>query len=287
MSMDAYLNLSTFCRETARAWRSNHLYCLVDHAGMPGLHRELVRAGVPWTSLFAASREEAVLQAAPLLFSLDRHAKKAHGQLLTWLARRGTYTSSLLMLSSPLELEELGRRLARRMQARISESMDVLLRFFDPRVFEALMASLDKQQRDAFVGVADSWWYVDRCGNVVAQPARYDADDAFNSPLILSASQEFALVDASEVDQIATQLEGTMPDAYNIMPPPQRYAFLQRQMEAAMGDGVMGTYEVSLYCGLALLYGEDFSATTAWQNTFIKVRAGARLSDLVADETHD
>jgi hypothetical protein len=41
---------------------------------------------------------------------------------------------------------------------------------------------------------------------------------------------------------------------------------------------------VSLYCGLALLYGEDFSATTAWQNTFTKVRAGGRLSDLVAEE---
>jgi hypothetical protein len=284
MSMGDYLNLSTFCQETARAWRSNHLYCLVDHAGMPGLHRELVRAGVPWTSLFAASREEAVLQAAPLLFSLDTHARRTHAQLLTWLAQRGTYTSSLLMLSSPLELEELGSRLARRMQARISENMDVLLRFFDPRVFEALMASLDKQQQDAFVGVADSWWYVDRCGNVVAQPARYDAGDIFNSPLILSASQEFALVDASEVDQIAAQLEATMPDAYNIMGAPQRYAFLQRQMESAMGDGIVGTYEVSLYCGLALLYGEDFSATTAWQNTFTKVRAGGRLSDLVAEE---
>lgn len=284
MSMSDYLNLSTFFQEAARAWHSNHLYCLVDHAGMPGLHRELVRAGVPWTSLFAASREEAILQAAPLLFSLDRHARRTHGQLLTWLSRRGTYTSSLLMLSSPLELEELRRRLARRMQARISENMDVLLRFFDPRVFEALMATLDKQQRDAFVGVADSWWYIDRCGKVVAQPARCDAGDVFNSPLILSASQEFALVDASEVDQIAAQLEATMPDAYNMMDAPQRYAFLRRQMEAATGDGIMGTYEVSLYCGLALLYGEDFSATSEWQNTFTKVRAGGRLSDLVAEE---
>jgi hypothetical protein len=34
--------------------------------------------------------------------------------------------------------------------------MDVSLRFFDPCVFEALMASRNEQQRDAFVGVADN-----------------------------------------------------------------------------------------------------------------------------------
>jgi hypothetical protein len=282
--MGDYLNLTTFCQEAARAFRFNHVYCLVDHAGMPGLHSELVRAGVPWTSLFSASREAAVLQAAPLLFSLDTRDIIVHDKFLTWLARHGTYTSSLLFLSSTLELEELGRRLARRLQARISENMDVLLRFFDPRVFEALMASLDEQQRDAFVGLADNWWYVDRRGNVVAQQARYDSCDAFDSPLILSTQQEFALIDASEVDQVAAQLEATMPDAYGMIAAPQRYAFLQRQMKAATRDGIAGTYEVSLYCGLALLYGEDFSTAAAWQHTFTKVRAGARLSDVVAEE---
>lgn len=37
-----------------------------------------------------------------------------------------------------------------------------------------------------------------------------------------------------------------------------------------------GTYEVLLYCGLTLLYGEDFSATATLQYTFTKARAGAR-----------
>jgi hypothetical protein len=53
-----------------------------------------------------------------------------------------------------------------------------------------------------------------------------------------------------------------------MMGAPQRYAFVQRHMEAAMGDGMVGTFEVSLYCGFALLYGEDFGATAAWQSTF-------------------
>jgi hypothetical protein len=175
MGMDDYIDLRSFSNEVASAFPANRLYCLVDHAGMPGLHAELMRAGVPWTSLFAASREAEALKAAPLLFPLDEEARKAHSQLLPWVARHGSFTSSMIMLSSPLALDELGRRLARRMNARISENMEVLLRYFDPRVFEALIPELEADQRDAFTGVADCWWYVDRTGNPVPQRAAYDA----------------------------------------------------------------------------------------------------------------
>jgi hypothetical protein len=281
MGMDDYIDLRSFSNEVASAFPANRLYCLVDHAGMPGLHAELMRAGVPWTSLFAASREAEALKAAPLLFPLDEEARKAHSQLLPWVARHGSFTSSMIMLSSPLALDELGRRLARRMNARISENMEVLLRYFDPRVFEALIPELEADQRDAFTGVADCWWYVDRTGNPVPQRAAYDAADSFDSPIVLSAQQEFALVDASEIDQVAAQVHSTVPDLYMPMGAPQRVAFLRRQMAAANAEGIVATHELALYCGLALMYGEDFSLESPWPEVLEQVRAGIPFSDAI------
>lgn len=281
MSMDDYIDLRSFSNEVTKGFPANHLYCLVDHAGMPGLHAELMRAGVPWTSLFSASREAEAVKAAPLLFPLDEEARKAHSQLLPWVARHGSFTSSMIMLCSPLALDELGRRLARRMNARISENMEVLLRYFDPRVFEALVPELEADQRDAFMGVADCWWYVDRTGNLAPQRAAYDAADSFDSPIVLSAQQEFALVDASEIDQVAAQVHSTVPDLYMRMGAPQRVAFLRRQMAAANAEGIVATHELALYCGLALMYGEDFSLESPWPEVLAQVRAGVPFSDAI------
>lgn len=283
MSMIDFLDLRTFCQEASGAWPENRLYGLVDHAAMPGLHAELVRAGIAWASLLADAQGDNVLQAAPLLFTIDDEADKAHGTLLPWLARHGTYTSSLLMLSSPLPLGELARRLTLRLDARISEDMDVVLRYFDPRVFEALVPALAEPERQAFLSVADCWWYVDRSGNVVQQPAAYAPAGDAEGPLLLSAAQEFALVDASEIDQVAAQLQSTMPDAWLLLGAPQRVAFLRGQMAAAAATGIDATHEIALYCGLALLYGEDFASTSPWDEIMTQVRGGTRLSDAVAE----
>ena len=282
--MNEYIDLKKFRKVATDAYPANHLYCLVDHAGMPGLHSQLMRARVPWSNLFAGSQEQAALQVAPLLFLIDDECMKEHSRLLSWVAQHGTYTSCMLLLSSPLSLNELGHRLARRVHFRISEQTDVLLRFFDPRVFEALASELAPPQRKAFLGVADCWWYINRSGDLRQQLAGYDPDDAFNTPMLLSAQQEFALVEASEVDQVAAQVQATVPDVYIRMGAPQRVSFLRRQMAAANAAGVSGTHDVALYCGLALLYGEDFALEPSWQETFTKVHGGARLSDAVAEE---
>jgi len=170
------------------------------------------------------------------------------------------------------------------MQARVSEQMNVLLRYFDPRVFEALLVQLTESQRDDFLGCADCWWYLNRSGVLVRQPATFGATEGFESPLSLSATQEFALLDASEVDQVAEQLQLTVPDLYMRMGAPQRMAFLQRQIAAATTVGIEATHEVSLYCGLALLYGEDFALASPWQEILNKVRAGNSFGDAVAAE---
>lgn len=270
MTMSDYIDLQAFCRVATEAYPSNCLFCLADHAGMPGLHPRLVQTGIAWTSLFQGSAEESALPAAPLLFPLE----PAHLHFLEWIAEHGTYTSSMLILSSPLGLDALRDRLARRMRARISDEMDVLLRFFDPRVFEALVNVLDDEQRRRLLSPADCWWYPDRSGQLLSQPSTCVTDE-FDGRLELSAAQEFALLDASEIDQVAEQLRAMLPDTYIRMNPAERIGFLRRHMAAAGNLGVVATHEVALYCGLALLHGEEFADRSPWRDILVQVGQGS------------
>ena len=266
-----YLDLSQFCDQASESYPGNRIYCLADHAGMPGLHRELVRANVAWKSLFEDSKEAAALQVAPLLFPLNTGGGHADGKLLRWVAEHGTYTSSFLLFSSPLTIDELCPALSLRTQARVSEDMDVLLRYFDPRVFEALMAVLTPSERECFLGLADCWWYPNRSGKLVRQTAKFESADTFEAPLLLSASQEFALLDMSEIDQVASQLSGLVPDQYFQLGG-GRFEFLQRHMSEARAAGIESTQEQTIYCGLALLHGDDFAATARWRTLLADVR---------------
>jgi hypothetical protein len=286
--MSSYIDLKKLYADAAISWPENPLYCLADHGGMPGLLDELKKHGVPYASLFEGSREARAMEVAPLLISLDLEARKQYSYFLQWLAEHGTYTSSILLLSSPLPLDELNRRLAQRLNARVSDDMDVMLRYFDPRTFEGLLTVLSEDQRDTFLSVADCWWYLDRCGVAVQRSAAYETKDRFEAPVVLTAEQEFALLDASEGDQVAAQLRTMMPDHYRRIPLPQQHDFITRQMLAAAASGIKTTSELALYCGLALIHGEGFAATSPWRSVLERVSSGAvSLSDAVANEEED
>ena len=282
MSMDDYIDLPTVVDAAIADYPANWLYCLADHAGVPGLHRTLVDSRLPWRSLFQGASEDAALAAAPLLFSLGGRGERVSDNLLHWLSTHGTFTSSLLLLSSPLTLDELRARLARRLHACVSEGMNVLLRFFDPRIFESLLTVLEYPQRDWFLSPADCWWYGDRYGVLQSWPSKH-GDTEINFLLRLSETQEFALLDASEIDQVAAQLRSMLPDGYAGLGIASRTAFLRRHMAEANSAGIVATHELALYCGLALLYGEDFSRTLRWQALLIKVQSGsATFAEAVA-----
>lgn len=278
--MEDYIDLAGLCAVAMGDYPGNRLYCLVDHAGMPGLHRTLLGSTSSWSSLFNGSSEEAALSAAPILFPVAGTGEPANDGLLLWIAKHGTYTSSLLLLSSPLGLDALRKRLAFRLYAQVSEEMNVLLRFFDPRVFESLLTVLEEPQRAVLLNPADCWWYCDR-GGVLRRQACIHAEADLR--LSLSAAQEFALLDASEIDQVSAQLQSMLPDAYLRIGAGSREAFFRRHMAQASAAGIAATHEVALFCGLALLHGESFMHTPYWQTVLANVRAGsASFVDAVA-----
>lgn len=128
--MEPYFDLVGFAAVATSDFPGSEVYGLADHGGMPGLDKQLARAGIAWRTLFEGSHEEGAAAVAPLLFSLSEAWADGHRRLLEWVAEHGTYTSSLLLLATPLPIDEVAARLACRLDAMLSEEMNVLLRFF-------------------------------------------------------------------------------------------------------------------------------------------------------------
>lgn len=277
-------------QQCALADQAHFLYGLADHAGMPGLAQKLNLTHAQWSSLFDGSQEGKTLSVAPLLFEIecDQHGV-TNRSLVHWLGEQGTYSSSLLLLVSPLPLQELVRRLALRLDAVLPDEMDITLRYFDPRVFEQLVQTFSTEQQLTFLSPAQRWWFVDRRGDLQAVAAKFSETDCFETPLKLNAAQESALIDASEPDQIASLLHSTVPDEYANVPRPARYDFILRHTAAARLLGVQATHELALYCTLALLHGENFANLKPWHSELQRVQTGElSLSQAVelVEQTH-
>lgn len=268
----------------AVAHSEEYFYMLADHAGIPGLHRRLTHTNINWVSLFDGTTQANALAVAPLLIRIEPNSQGLRDNaFLTWVCERGTYSSCLMLIASRLALAELAVRLTARLDAKISEDMDVLLRFFDPRVFEQLVRRLSIEQRSDFLGAGSCWWYVDRRGELQAVQSQFSDQELFQSPLVLSARQEHELVDASEVDQVEAQLRLSLPNEFSGLDPCERYNFIAAHMAAGRGFQITATRELTLYCALALLYGGDFSTRPEWSSAFDLIRNGKQdLTTLVA-----
>jgi hypothetical protein len=275
-------------RDVAATHATKHpngfVYLLIDHAGMPGLHRELHKSKVEWASLFERTTQVNALSVAPILIRIQTRSPTLRDDwLLRWVCDTGAYSSSLILIASPLSMRVLAERLTARLDAKISEDMDVLLRFFDPRVFEQLVRFLSIEQRASFLSVASAWWYVNTIGELQAVEAQFSDEDAFCPPLTLSARQEHELVAASEIDQIEEQLRRSVPNEFARLAGAERHRFLARHIDRAREFRIRSTRELVLYCALALVYGPDFSTRPEWAPKLDLIRRGKNeLSGVVA-----
>lgn len=265
-----------------------YLYALIDHSGMPGLVTQLTSAGQAWISLFHGSNEESALSVAPILVALDIQAVTTTGnQLLDWICERSTYSSSLLLLASPLRREELARRLTARLDAKLPDNVNVMLRYFDTRIFAELMSVLDDSQKTEFLSPANQWWYVDRRGTLQTLAATFAPQETFAAPLRLNSIQQNSLIDASEPDQIAELLQDAAPNEYDELPYQDRFDFIKRHAQTADGFGIKTTHEKSFYCALALMCGEDFASQPSWRNGLTEVRAGTLTLQSLAQQIEE
>jgi hypothetical protein len=209
--------------------------------------------------------------------------------LFEWIGKNGTYTSTVIMLSSPLQIEPLANRLTVRLDVKISEDMKAMLRFFDPRIFEGLMSVLSTEQVASFLAPAERWWYIDRAGKLVSVDARFNVIEELALPLVLSAKQEFDLLDSSEPDRVLASLRENAPELIQKQPLPAQYEFVVTNIQAARSAGLTSIADLVLYNIVVLIKGLDFISGETWSRLMDEIKSKsvdflAMVSSLDIDE---
>lgn len=194
-----------------------------NNCAIPAL--KMLSPEVPWFSLFSATPEENLLDQAPLLMRLDL----THWQHKAWLEELMTHCAMdarLLVVISPLPFEVLSHALQALSQIKWGGQAG-LLRYYDPRIFPLLMASiLTDDQRAEYLKVACYWGWLDRDDqpqwiegiedpqkNNIVIPAWIDLNDQ-QCELIGCISHAQQLLDGGNFNQMETSQEQRFTSLY-------------------------------------------------------------------------
>ena len=257
--MSSYIDLSRVAENFLVAHPNSNLYFLLDQGGLPGLHGELLKSRVTWVSLFEDPAEMSALAVAPILVLICATKRViASRSLLEWIAKKGAFSSSITIIASPLKINEIRKRLSARLDVRLSDNMEAMLRFFDPRVLESLIKIMPETQKSEFLGLAESWAYVDRAGNLIEISINFNAREDFLTPFVISRQQEYDLIEASEIDQVLDLLRSNFPGHLASIKESEQYAFVSSQVESARRLGCDSVLQFSIYASQMLLEGEGF-----------------------------
>lgn len=255
--MSYQLNLKRALDEMLAAEPTLNLYFLLDSGGLPGLQRQLSKSFAKWESLFDCTREQSALSSAPVLVMAGNNGQLLISRIfLDWLEKTGAYTSSVNILSSALNIAALTERLAARLHVKISGNMDAILRFFDPRILESLTKVFTSMQAEKFFSPVKSWCYVNRMGELRKIDTNFSLIENISSPLIIGQNQEFALLEASEVDQVFALLQDNFTSLLAQIPKERQYSLINENMVVARESGIDSILKFSIYIAV-LLSGKD------------------------------
>jgi uncharacterized membrane protein (UPF0136 family) len=281
--MTRFLDFRDFVEGSVAENPAANLYFLLDHGGLPGLYRQLSKTSTMWVSLFDGMAESNSLAVAPILvLAGSGGAVRLPLSLCKWISANGTYSSSVMMLSSPLEIGQLRDRLKTRLNVRLSEDMDAMLRFFDPRVFESLIGVLDVEQAMVFLSAARKWWYVDRSGTIKSVDSTFNDVTSADEALSLSASQEFALVDSCEPDQVLKGLRENASSSLEKLDLASQHEFVVANIGDAKSVGLRSLNDLILYNVAVLTVGRSPANESQWSNLMDAVKLEpSKFSELV------
>lgn len=175
------------------------------------------------------------------------------------------------MLASHFGIEQLKHKLALRLDVKISQNMDAMLRFFDPRILEQLVRVLTSEQLMMLCGPAVTWWYVDRMGMIVRIENQFHEVVSVYK-LELSEDQEYLLLSLSQPDQVAHLLRKTMPQIEAISLETS-YQIIADSIRAANKLKLDAISDLALYSAMWILRGPHFEELPYWREVLPEVRS--------------
>jgi len=264
------------------------LFVLVDTSAAPGLVSTLrdLRS-LPAVSLFDGAREAGAQEVAPVLVdlgALGTPPSYSAGTLIGWLMKHCLTTSAWLTLHSPMDLPTLVGALKRRLDVQLPDDYPALLRYFDTRVFASLMQTLSEGQRQAFLGVAARWLWLDRGGGLHSVSTTPAGTDPLLATLCLNEAQQAAMIDAAEPDAVVHQMRQAAPDLCADRTGAALHQIASQCVKVARSHGIEDTRQLALFCLVEVEQGPQFYHQAAWQEGLAQMaRSDRNFVRLVQD----
>lgn len=191
---------------------------------------------------------------------------------------------ALTFIDSQLTQSELAQRLMRRLDAKFPNGKDFLVRFYDGRVLPWLLNVLTLQQRQEYLALGDTWWFVSH--NLVWLSADLSAPDKdpFQPPLRLDDAQRRQLVDDTYPYTLIDHFVFTDRELIERIPADDTYRFIRQCTRLADQYGIRDGKRIVMVCTWALLAGEDFHLDPAWQQRLKDFAAGRRTARDIGNE---
>ncbi|CAE6837827.1 DUF4123 domain-containing protein [Paraburkholderia haematera] len=264
---------------------SCNTFALVDPAQDPRLPGVLVSEASALACLFE-DPEADVRAVAPHLIEINTADRPA---AMEWLDRHAPQVPCATLLASPLSLAELARHLAAFLEVTLPDRTQMVLAFWDPMIFAALVGMPEDQtlhvtgpvfseaQRHEFLAPISGWWYWDRSGHLrhldsSASPAQPDpAGPAV--PLLFNQHQVDLIVEASVPDNILHYIRLNQPGLLSRATDEQQYSFIRAQIGKARSYQIEGTGDLVNYCCLAVALGETFDTSPRIASLLRSVKA--------------
>jgi Domain of unknown function (DUF4123) len=234
------------------------LYIVLDAAQAEGSHHLLDRWGVPYESLFKGTREESLIEIAPLLIDAANVSEEVRARLFEWAQRLAYECPCVSWLECVDAMPQLAEHLRQFHVVGLSEGQSMLLRWYDTRILPVWFGCLTGAQADAFASGISRWEYVDRVGGVCelaleAGLSGVPTESAFGEPLIvLNDTQYGMLVDASDLDVMLGHLRRIIPDEIKQVPQRTLALFVSKHQQGARSAGLDDIDRQTQYVLLAL-----------------------------------
>lgn len=226
---------------------------------------------------------------SPVLVTLHPFIEEHHAAGLTATMDRWRYANCFICVESSMDAESFAAALTRRTRVELEDGLPMLLRYFDSRIFSALLRTLDSQQRSSFLSIGSRWCFPDRSGEAHLVECRQADRDPMNATMLLSNVQQAALIDAGEADAVINILLDQQHVGLIDLLPPEQYTKVSAALTASRRWHITQVSEQVEFSALWLELGEGFDDALPWSTELPHVQSGRsswqQVMDRVAEQS--
>ena len=259
----------------------SQLFGLIDGAANPArLAPLLEESGTEFVSLYEELPEEALGPASLFLAPID----EPDAPWLTELDQIDLHSPCLMLIWSPVGLQDLATHLRAFLFAGIGDGMTAMVRFFDPRNTGAVLDMWGEQIRNLFLapierlkyrGRHDQWQTVENASRELGRISRAVLID-------LSQHDIDALMAHTEPDELMASLSD-LGHVDETLPYRSRFVDFEPRYRRAIDWGFIEPKDRLSYCDYTYRYGPEFDQYAKVRSALTARRAHGASFDVAMD----